>query len=74
MLIDPETARRLGAEHLEELRHEAALRRQTRGIVPAWRRATGRALHRLAHALLATPRAGAPSPAPTPCDDAVVAL
>ena len=69
MLIDPETALRLGADRLQELRREAALHRQTRCITPAWRRTAGRALHHLAHALLATPRAGAPAPAPTPCDD-----
>jgi hypothetical protein len=82
MLIDPTTAMSLATERLDDLRREAvahstrrALHRQTSHIVPAWRRTAGRLLHRAAHALLATPRAGAPStPAPTPCDDAVVAL
>ena len=78
MLIDPHTAMSLAAEHLDDLRREAvahstrrALHRQTSSIVPAWRRTTGRALHHLAHTLLATPRAApsTPAPAPTPCDD-----
>jgi hypothetical protein len=70
MLIDPDTALRVANTHLEDLRRDAAAHRRLPTRVPAWRRTTGRLLHRAAHALLATPRAGAPTH--TPCDDTPV--
>jgi hypothetical protein len=70
MLIDPETALRLGAEHLQELRRQATLHRQTSHIVPAWRQTTGRVFLRLGHALLAVPSTPSPTPTAAPCDDA----
>ena len=66
---DPMSQMHIGERRLDELRQEAAVRREVAPAVPGWRRAAGRAMVAAGRRLLAEPAAvPGMAPAGEPCE------